>query len=220
MADKKKADKKADAPAKNSGGGLMGLIGKIMGALSLIAVTVLIAGIYDIGHFGLREMVFSLAWAPLALFVTGGLAHIFLGGAKAPDIPADTEALNAKIDDVQQKTASRFSSIQNSLDLIMGKDYEALAEENKQLKEQLEAITRPSATRSRKRWTSCASAMSNWKSRSRNGRSRPSARPSARRPPDASHPVIGLTRAGPNERGGFNAGPRHEDRPHLRHPHQ
>ncbi|WP_421857307.1 hypothetical protein [Oricola sp.] len=140
MADKKKADKKADAPASKSGGGLMGLIGKIMGALALVSASVLIAGIYDIGHFGLREIVFGFAWAPLALFFAGGLAHVFLGGAKAPDIPADTEALNAKIDDVQQKAASRFSSIQNSLDMVMGKDYEALAEENRQLKEQLDAI--------------------------------------------------------------------------------
>jgi hypothetical protein len=139
MADKK-ADKKKAEPKKKAGGGIMGLVGKVMGVLSVLSAAVLLGAIYDVGHMGLRETVFPLAWAPLALFVLGAVAQIFLGGSNSAAAPPDTEALTAMINDLQSKTASRFSSIQNSLDTVMGQDYEALVEENKALKEQLDAI--------------------------------------------------------------------------------
>jgi hypothetical protein len=135
----KKTEKSADA-TKKSGGGLMPLLAKVFGTLSVLSAVVLFAAIYDVGHLDLRAAVFPFAWAPLALFAIGAIAQIFMSGSKASGAAPDAEALTALVHDIQTKMNHRFSVMQNTLDSVMGKDYETLAAENKELREQLDAI--------------------------------------------------------------------------------
>ena len=138
MADKK-SDTKDEAPNKGVGG-MLGMVSKVLGSLAIISAALLFAAIYDVGHFGLRETVFPLAAVPLGVYVICAIATVFLSGGKGAPVDVDTAALTAKIDDLQSKASSRFAVMQNTIDSVMGKDYEALVEENKSLKEQLEAI--------------------------------------------------------------------------------
>ena len=135
------ADKKADATEKNSakkGGGLMALISKIMGALAILCVAILLAGLYDVGGAGMKKSIAPLAIVLVGVYVLFSLVSLFLGGGSSADV--DTEALMAKIEDVQKKNTSRLIGFQNKIDVLMGQDYETLLAENKELQSQLDAI--------------------------------------------------------------------------------
>ena len=138
----KKADKKADKPKKEGGGGggILPLVGKILGVLAILSAAVLFAAALDIGHIGLKKTLAPFAIAPLAVYALFGIAALFLGGGKSSAAPLDGEALAARIDEIQAKTSSRITALQGSIDAVSGQDYEALVEENKSLKEQLDAI--------------------------------------------------------------------------------
>lgn len=135
----KKADKKADAP-KKSGGGIMGILSKVFGILAILSAAMLFAGAFDVGHMGLHGMLSSLAAVPLAIFTLCSIAGLFLGGKKPGSGDLDGEALTASVSEFQAKTISRFASIQESIDAMSGRDYEALVEENKALQAQLDEI--------------------------------------------------------------------------------
>lgn len=136
----KKPDKK-DAKPKQSGGGIMGLLPKILGALAITFAALLFAAAMDVGHFGLHDMIAPMAVVPVVLYLLLGMAHLFMGGGgSSADAPAGGGDMTESFADFQSKTASRFASIQNSLDAMAGRDYDSLLEENRSLKEQLEAI--------------------------------------------------------------------------------
>lgn len=136
----KKADKKADAPKKGGGGGMMGIVSKVLGVLAILSAAVLFAGAFDVGHMGLHHSLESLAVVPLALYTLFAIASLFLGGAKASPESLEGEALSASISELQSKTASRFAAMQESLDAMSGRDYETVLEENKALQAQLDEI--------------------------------------------------------------------------------
>jgi len=89
---------------------------------------------------GLGQILSPLAIIPITLFTIIAVIPIFIQGGNATSKQLDEESLIAKIDDVQSKATSRLAAMQNMLDGMTGQDKESLAEENKQLKEQLEAI--------------------------------------------------------------------------------
>lgn len=135
MADTGKSD------SSKMSGGLMGLVGKILGTLAVISAALMLAAVYDIGQFGLREMIYPIAWLPLALYLAGAIAPLFLTGGKAAGgASAGGDEVTAKLSEFQSKVNSRFAAMQNSLDALMGQDYESIVAENKELKEQLDAI--------------------------------------------------------------------------------
>lgn len=135
----KKADKKAEAP-KKSGGGIMGLLSKVFGILAILSAAVLFAGAFDIGHMGLHGMMSSLAAVPLAIFTLCSIAALFMGGKKSGSGDMDAEGLTASVTEFQTKTISRFAAMQESIDAMSGRDYDALVEENKALQAQLDEI--------------------------------------------------------------------------------
>lgn len=135
----KKTDAKADKP-KKGGGGIMALLPKIFGALAFVSAAVLFAATFDVGHMGLPGMVAPLAVVPISIFMLFGLAYLFMGGGKAGPASADNGELGETVSDFQTKTAARFAQIQNTLDAMSGRDYDSLVEENRALKEQLDAI--------------------------------------------------------------------------------
>ena len=118
----------------------MSIVTKTLNCIAAIMATILYLGLYDIGHFGLRELLSPLAIAPIALFAICSTVPIFLSASSSPSEDIDEEGLSAKIDELKSKTASRIAAIQSTLDGISGQDSETLIEENKMLKEQLEAI--------------------------------------------------------------------------------
>lgn len=135
----KKTDKNADKPKK--GGGIMGLLPKVFGLLAVLSATVLFAAAFDVGHFGLFDMIEPLAIVPLSLFFLMSIAQLFMGGGKGGgDAVADETGLAESLSDFQSKTASRFAALQNSIDAMSGHDYDSLVAENRELKEQLDAI--------------------------------------------------------------------------------
>ena len=138
MSDKKSSEKSEMSPKAN--GGILPLLAKMFGALAIVFATILFAGIYDLGHFGLRDMMLSLPVVPVAIFGLSAMAHLFLSGTKADPAQLEAEALTSMINDVQSKTTSRLAALQGQLDGIGGQDNESLLEENRMLKEQLEAI--------------------------------------------------------------------------------
>lgn len=135
----KKTDNKADKP-KKSGGGIMALLPKILGALAITCAALLFAATFDVGHMGLPGMIAPLAIVPIAVFFLFGIAHLFMGGAKGGAAGTDNGELAETVSEFQSKTAARFAQVQNALDAMSGRDYDSLVEENRALKEQLDAI--------------------------------------------------------------------------------
>lgn len=134
-----KADK--EKGAKKKGGGLGALLPKIFGIISILSATVLFAAALDIGHLGLADKMGIIAAAPLGLYALLGLLALFMGPKPASGTAAgDDGSLAEALADLRSKTASRFAAMENTIDGFSGQDKETLLAENKELKEQLEAI--------------------------------------------------------------------------------
>ena len=121
---------------------LMVIVNKALNCVAVLLAIILFAGLYDVGHFGLREMLSSLAIVPIVLFAICSTVPIFLNFGSSKGEVLDEEGLSAKIDEVRSRTASRITELQSTLDGLSAQDNEALVEENMTLKEQLEAIQR------------------------------------------------------------------------------
>lgn len=135
---KSKTDKADKTTGK--GGGIMSLLPKILGLFAVLSATVLFVAALDIGHLGLAEKMSTLAAIPVVFYLLGAVAMLFMGGSGAAPASPDLEALTAKVDDIQSKTASHIAAFQGKLDAMSGNDYDSLVEENKALKAELEAI--------------------------------------------------------------------------------
>lgn len=148
MAGKKPAkpekDKKAAGTGDGAGGGgIMKLVPKIMGALSVLSGAVLLAGLYDVGHLGLVHMLEGVAIVLVPLYLVGALAAIFMGGTAGPAVTAGEGmdgAMAEQLHELQTKVNARLSSFQGTLDAMTGQDYEKILAENKELRAQLDAI--------------------------------------------------------------------------------
>jgi hypothetical protein len=140
MAAKKKAEPVADNAKKKSG--LGPLIHKVSSVLAVLSATFLFAATFDVGHMGLAPMLGSLTVIPVVTFAIFSIAAIFTmpkagsGGA----VVENSEDVIASFTQFQSKTASRFASLENTIDMMSGTDKESLIEENKKLKAELDAI--------------------------------------------------------------------------------
>lgn len=134
-----KADK--EKGAKKKGGGLGALLPKVFGIISVLCATVLFAAALDIGHLGLADMMGIIAAVPLGLFALLGLAGLFMGPKPTAAVAAgDDGSVAEALADLKSKTASRFAAMENTIDGFSGQDKETLLAENKELREQLDAI--------------------------------------------------------------------------------
>lgn len=148
MAGKKPAkpekDKKAAGKGDGAGGGgIMTLVPKVMGALSVVSGAVLLAGLYDVGHLGLVHMLEGIAIVLVPVYLVGALAAIFMGGKAAAAMPGaeGTEGgMAEQLHELQTKVNARLTSFQSTLDAMTGQDYEKILAENKELRAQLDAI--------------------------------------------------------------------------------
>lgn len=118
----------------------VGILSKSFGVIAVISATLLFAGAYNIGNIGIQEMVSPLAIVPVALFGLSALVNVLVNGATSQPAAQDSEALSAAINEIQSKTTSRLAALQNQLDEMGGQDNEALINENRALREQLETI--------------------------------------------------------------------------------
>ena len=118
----------------------MALVLKILQFLAIICATVLLAGAYDIFNFGLKKMIAPFAIGPIVLFMVLSIVPVFL--TPKPKTPEEEEAedIGEKLAELQAKVNSRLTDVQTKLDSLSGQDRESLQEENRILKEQLEAI--------------------------------------------------------------------------------
>lgn len=133
-ADKKKKEKK-------KGGGLGGLLSKLFGVISILCATVLFAAALDIGHLGLADKMGVIAAAPLSLYALLGIVALFMAPKPgAATATGDAGSIADEFAEFKSKTVSRFSAMENTIDSFSGQDKDSLIEENKVLKEQLEAI--------------------------------------------------------------------------------
>ena len=134
-----KADKTKGA--KKKGGGLGALLSKVFGIISIICATVLFVAALDIGHLGLADKMGIIAAAPLGLYALLGLAALFMGPKPSAAAAAgDDGSLAEAFAEFKSKTASRFAAMENTIDSFSGQDKETLVAENKELREQLDAI--------------------------------------------------------------------------------
>ncbi len=138
------ADDKADKKKKEKkkGGGLGGLLSKLFGVISILCATVLFVAALDIGHLGLADKMGVIAAAPLGIYALLGIVALFMApkpGAAAA-ATGDAGSIADEFAEFKSKTASRFSAMENTIDSFSGQDKESLIEENRVLKEQLDAI--------------------------------------------------------------------------------
>jgi len=117
----------------------MALVSKILACLGVISAAILLAAALDLGNIHLAQTLGIWASIPLGLFVIGSIMHIFVGGGGG-DEEFDEEEFLETFKSHKSKTASRLSDFQTKLDSMSGQDNDSLAEENKLLKDQLEAI--------------------------------------------------------------------------------
>ena len=118
----------------------MALVSKILGCLAVLCAAFLFAAALDIGHVGLNQLG-MIALAPISFFVIFSIAHIFMsGGSGGGDEEFDEEEFMEAFKEFKSKIAGRMGDFQTTLDSMNGEDKDTLSEENKQLKEQLEAI--------------------------------------------------------------------------------
>lgn len=134
-------DKKAKVKTAKSPGGMMGLLSKVLAVLSILAGTVLLAGLYDTMHLGLGEMMYGYSIVPVSIYGLGAILAVFLNPKSSAVTAAavDEVRLDALIE-FQSKAAARFSALQSQIDSFSGQDQAALLEENKTLKAELDAI--------------------------------------------------------------------------------
>ncbi len=118
----------------------MALVLKILQCVAVILATVMFAAAFDVGHFGLKEMIYPVAIGPVVLFAILSIVPIFLTAKSQAGDPAGEEGVDERIAEIQAKLNSRLTALQTKMDDLTGQDRESLAEENQQLKEQLEAI--------------------------------------------------------------------------------
>ena len=118
----------------------MALVLKILQCLAIILAAVLFAAAFDIGHFGLKDMISPFAIGPVVLFAIFSIVPVFLSAKSTNGDAEGDDAVVERLTEVQAKVNSRLSSMQTRLDDLSGQDKETLAEENRQLKEQLEEI--------------------------------------------------------------------------------
>ena len=118
----------------------MALVGKLMSVMASVMVAVLFAAALDIGGLGLPDMLSTLAVIPIVLFLIFAIIPTFLNSSSATLGELDEEAIDAKIDELRSKTNSRLAALQTSVESHSGQDNESLVEENRLLKEQLDAI--------------------------------------------------------------------------------
>lgn len=138
MADKKAGAAEAKSPKK--GGGLLPLLAKVFGVLSILSISILLAGTYDVGSMDLKKTLMPLAIVFIGLYALLSIAALFMGGKSSPAADLDTDALMAKIEDVQKINTSRIVAVQNKIDGLLAQDYEAVLAENKELHAQLDEI--------------------------------------------------------------------------------
>ncbi|WP_018689397.1 hypothetical protein [Ahrensia kielensis] len=137
------ANKKAETVTKDEKkkGGLGPLLHKVFSVSSVLSATVLFAATFDVGHMGLAPMLGSLTAIPVATFAIFSIAAIFtMPKAGASASIGNSEDAIAAFTQFQSKTASRFASLENTIDMMSGNDKESLIEENKKLKAELDAI--------------------------------------------------------------------------------
>ena len=118
----------------------MALVGKILQCLAIVFAAVLFAGAFDVFHIGLNAVVAPFAIVPIALFAIFALAGDFLDPGSAASEPGEDEEGEDRLKELQSKLISRVTALQTQVDGLSGQDRDALEEENRQLKEQLEAI--------------------------------------------------------------------------------
>ena len=118
----------------------MALVLKILQVLAIICATVLLAGAYDVFNFGLKKMIAPFAIGPIVVFMLFSIVPVFL--TPKPKTPEEEEAedMAEKLAEVQAKVNSRLTDVQTKLDSLSGQDRDSLQEENRVLKDQLEAI--------------------------------------------------------------------------------
>ena len=130
-----------DDKAGGMGDSIMGHLPRASGALAILSATVLFAAALDIGHLDLAHTMSTLAVIPLAIFMSGMLVVVFMGGGNAAlASESKQDDLIAKFDDFRAKTASNIATFQGRLDAMSGQDRDSLLAENKALKAELEAI--------------------------------------------------------------------------------
>ena len=118
----------------------MALVLKILQVLAIICATILLAGAYDVFNLGLKKMIAPFAIGPIVVFMLFSIVPVLL--TSKPKTPEEEEAedIGEKLAEVQAKVNSRLTDVQTKLDSLTGQDKETLQEENRILKEQLEAI--------------------------------------------------------------------------------
>ena len=118
----------------------MALVLKILQCLAIIMATVMFTAAFDVGHFGLKDMISAFAIGPVVLFMILSIVPIFLTAKSPMSEELDEEGVAEKLGEIQSKMNSRLAALQAKVDDLSGQDKEALQEENRLLKEQLEAI--------------------------------------------------------------------------------
>ncbi len=118
----------------------MALVLKILQCVAVILATIMFAAAYDVGHFGLKDMIYPVAIGPVVLFAILSIVPIFLSAKSKGGEEVGDEGVDERIAEIQAKLNSRLTALQTKMDDLSGQDRESLAEENQQLKERLEAI--------------------------------------------------------------------------------
>ena len=119
----------------------MALVLKILQCLAIIMATVMFAAAFDVGHFGLKDMISSFAIGPVVLFMILSIVPVFLKAKSSSESgELDEDNVAEKLGEIQSKMNSRLAALQTKVDDLSGQDKEELEEENRRLKEQLEAI--------------------------------------------------------------------------------
>lgn len=126
--------------ALDIGASYMQVLSKALSCLAVLCAAILFAGLYDVGHFGLKKLIGPFAIVPISLLLVGSLMPLFLRGNAKPVESAGTEEFTDKIEDVRTELGSRISNLQGTVDGLSGQNTDSLIEENSQLKEQLDAI--------------------------------------------------------------------------------
>lgn len=119
---------------------IMGFLPPLFGILATVSAGLLFAGLYDIGHFGIQNIVSDFAVVPVAIFILCAIPAIVMSRKSGGSSQVEDEALSAKFDELRSTTTSRLMNFQSTIDGMTGQDRESLIEENKWLKEQLDAV--------------------------------------------------------------------------------
>lgn len=129
----KKKDAK-DAP-KSGSGGLVVLVHTACASLTLLSGVVLAVGAFNLGPAGLVDIIHSLAFVPIGLFLLCGLATVFLASSVRA---VEARQIEAKLEEIEQRVSARVAEAVEKVDTHVGEDYQAVREQNKVLQEKLE----------------------------------------------------------------------------------